>query len=58
MKVDKPCKKLNYCPYGTLVEEYPLNRGDKSCNIFGHDCPVYELAEDVTETIKPKPEDL
>jgi len=24
-KLDKPCVKLNYCPYGQLVEEYPLH---------------------------------
>jgi len=22
--VEKPCSKLGYCPYGQLVEEFPL----------------------------------
>lgn len=24
-EVDKPCYKCGFCPYGTLVEEYPLH---------------------------------
>jgi hypothetical protein len=55
----KPCAKLQYCPYGQLVEEYPLSYNEKtktypkvSCAMvngaiipFGHDCPVHYLAE-------------
>lgn len=26
--IEKPCIKLRYCPYGTLVEEYPLYHMD------------------------------
>jgi len=79
----KPCQDLGFCPYGQLVEEFPLygaekkyakNRGwvtadgypdinrvsaDKDfiapkyqCGIFGHDCPVYYLAENVSEANK------
>ena len=42
-KVAKPCKKLGYCPYGQLVEEFPIpaRRGKYSCPIFGHHCPVH-----------------
>lgn len=48
----KPCWELKYCPYGPLVEEFPLQseRNDKSCRIFGHDCPVFHIAEPLTET--------
>jgi len=64
---EKPCHTLGYCPYGQLVECYPLhpefddlpdkelnNLGDKihtgyNCKLFGHDCPVYYQAEEVTE---------
>jgi len=26
--IEKPCVKLHYCPYGQLVEEYPLYQAD------------------------------
>jgi hypothetical protein len=50
--VCKPCWELKYCPYGPLVEQFPLRspRDDKSCRIFGHDCPVFHSAEPLTET--------
>ena len=42
----EPCNQLGYCPYGYLVEFFPLEERDEySCKIFGHDCPVYYLAE-------------
>ena len=42
-----PCKKLGYCPYGQLVEEFPLpsRRTKYSCSTFGHNCPVFYHAE-------------
>ena len=44
--VVKPCRKLGWCPYGSLVELFPLKEdSDISCSIFGHDCPVYYVAE-------------
>jgi hypothetical protein len=45
--LEKPCKKLGYCPYGSLVESFPLKdeRTEESCKIFGHDCPVFTCAE-------------
>ena len=48
----KPCWELNYCPYGILVEEFPLKttRDEVSCRIYGHDCPVFHIAEPFTET--------
>lgn len=45
-----PCSKLGYCPYGVLVEEFPLlkDEDDESCPIFQHQCPVYYVAEPVS----------
>lgn len=50
--VCKPCWEIKYCPYGILVEDFPLSfeNAEKSCRIFGHDCPVYHVAEPFTET--------
>jgi hypothetical protein len=55
IKVDKPCKRLKYCPYGSLVEKFPLRRKRHkiySCKIFGHDCPVFHQAEAFIEEDK------
>lgn len=47
----KPCWDLKYCPYGSLVEQFPLSDDAKyKCIIFGHQCPVYTVAEPFTET--------
>lgn len=50
--VCKPCWELKYCPYGVLVEQFPLqeDRSDMSCRIYGHDCPVFYVCEPFTET--------
>ncbi|MGQ8871155.1 HNH endonuclease [Paenibacillus sp. TSA_86.1] len=50
--VCKPCWELKYCPYGPIVEDFPLkkDRDDHSCRIFGHDCPVFYVSEPLTET--------
>lgn len=50
--VCKPCWELEYCPYGPLVEEFPVPDVDthRSCKIFGHECPVFAVAEPFTET--------
>jgi hypothetical protein len=46
----KPCHKLGYCPYGAMVEAFPLEiKGELSCIVFGHDCPMYYNAEDLSE---------
>ena len=65
--IQKPCYILGYCPYGKIVEYFPLHgqtvqwngekiswikvlkKKDISCKMFGHDCPVFHLAEDGTE---------
>ncbi len=50
--VCKPCWEIKYCPYGPLVEEFPLKEhpDERGCRIFGHDCPVFYVAEPFTET--------
>lgn len=45
----RPCHELGYCPYGAMVEAFPLVHGKFSCAVFGHDCPMYYNAEDLTE---------
>lgn len=49
--LDKPCHKLGYCPYGQLVEEFPISKKPTklSCKIFGHNCPAFYHAENITE---------
>jgi len=47
----KPCWELNYCPYGSLVENFSISENDEyRCRIFGHECPVFVVAEPFTET--------
>jgi hypothetical protein len=106
--VCKPCWELKYCPYGILVEEFPLSPGHRpmsdiqarfneilagfasgtfktredvsdmiqsflyhvpenwqrlegydtrelECNVFGHVCPVFFVAEGATETKVRRP---
>ena len=50
-KATKPCHALAFCPYGQLVEEFPSrdDGGVTSCEVFGHDCPVFYHAEPVSE---------
>jgi len=50
IRVSKPCHILDYCPYGRLVEQFPLENGGKSCTEFGHDCPVYTVSENVVDS--------
>jgi hypothetical protein len=52
VKWEKPCHKLGFCPYGSLVEEFPLDTERPtmiSCEVFGHNCPVFYCAEDLSE---------
>jgi hypothetical protein len=51
----KPCWELRYCPYGPLVERFPLVKIDdldnpRRCRIFGHECPVFYVSEAICET--------
>lgn len=47
----KPCKVLGFCVYGGIVEMFPIEKKstDRSCEVFGHDCPVFYNAEAVSE---------
>lgn len=47
----KPCKFCGFCPYGQMVEMFPLDVDStyRSCEVFGHDCPVYYHAEPFAE---------
>lgn len=38
---------LQYCPYGPLVEQMPLPEepNERCCCVFGHECPVFHVAE-------------
>lgn len=50
--VCKPCWEIKYCPYGPLVEDFPVAEmnDEKRCLIFGHQCPVFSVDEPFTET--------
>lgn len=56
LELTKPCEILEYCPYGPLVEEFPLldTPDDMSCRIFGHQCPVFYTAEGFVESMVTK----
>lgn len=52
--IEKPCVKLDYCPYGQLVEVFPLSHPHTKYSCveangaiipFGHDCPAHYHAE-------------
>lgn len=45
----KPCHIYPCCPYGRFIELFPLNHGKFSCEIFGHDCPIYYHIEGIME---------
>lgn len=48
---EKPCHDCGFCPYGSIVEMFPLQRerDEYSCRTFGHNCPVFYLAEPLKE---------
>jgi len=52
-KIEKPCHEIGFCPYGQLVEAFPLRspkeRDETACTVFGHDCPVFRCAEPIAE---------
>lgn len=51
-KVVKPCHILKACPYGALVEQFPLldeyteETGLERCSVFGHQCPYNYVANE------------
>lgn len=54
--VCKPCWELRYCPYGVLVEGFPIpdEGSPKCCRVYGHECPVFHTAEPITETLSKR----
>lgn len=51
-QIPKPCKICGFCPYGPMVEMFPLHEPGHekmSCDIFGHDCPAFYNAEMMSE---------
>ena len=49
----KPCLRLQYCPYGVLVENFPLVSpvDPTGCGVFFHACPAFFVAESVVDDI-------
>jgi len=47
----RPCHYTGFCPYGEMVEMFPLQEesNERSCEVFGHDCPAYYMAEMLSE---------
>jgi len=57
--IDKPCASLLWCPYGSLIDELPLDYFDTphasgddgaSCQVLGHDCPAFHVAEPYSDS--------
>lgn len=54
-EIEKPCGVLLWCPYGPLVEDFPFDGMEdeeripqiepESCEVFGHHCPAFYVAE-------------
>ena len=55
IKIEKPCLKLGWCPYGSMVETFPVNhnKGEGICGVFGHDCPAFYHAEGFVDDENP-----
>lgn len=47
----KPCHRLGYCPYGKLVEGFPIREQviQLTCEVFNHDCPIFYHIEYTSE---------
>ncbi len=52
VKFDKPCHSCGYCPFGSVVEMFPIKRtrDQYSCTVFGHNCPAFYMAEPMAES--------
>lgn len=52
IEFNKPCHDTGFCPYGQIVEMFPIKRtrDQYSCAIFGHNCPAFYMAEPHAET--------
>ena len=40
----EPCHVLRYCPYGPLLENFPLHPSIHRCDITGHECPAFSVS--------------
>lgn len=49
--LEKPCKTLHCCPYGTIAKRFPMRKPFEkyTCAEYHNDCPVFYIAESVTE---------
>ena len=48
----KPCHILRWCPYGELVEFFPLmSSGEAACRVYGHYCPAFHVSEGLAEAL-------
>lgn len=54
LRKKRPCYACGYCPYGQMIELFPITKkeGTYSCKVFGHNCPMYYHAENITEDLK------
>ena len=41
--VEKPCIKLEYCPYGSFAQSYITEEAKEpyKCKLYGNKCPVF-----------------
>jgi len=55
--IEKPCKHLFICPYGILVEMFPLSEDPAdpdTCYLFGHICPAFYVSSVFSEEIQKR----
>lgn len=47
----KPCHRLGLCPYGKIIEEFPIEdqNNEFMCNVFHHNCPIFYHVENTSE---------
>jgi hypothetical protein len=53
-RLKKPCHILDWCPYGSLGDEFFIRELDYKygCKIYPHDCPSFYHAESLRERVK------
>jgi len=62
----KPCRILQFCPYASMVEEFPevetfplpQTNTPESCSVFGHQCPVFFHAQPFVDPGEVSTEDI
>ena len=62
----KPCRILQFCPYASMVEEFPevemfplpQKNAPESCSVFGHQCPVFFHAQPFVDAGEVSNEDI